>query len=246
VNPLFPSPSLVSPFDQPTRWSEVWRAGHGDEPQKQAAMQRICQDYWPPVYAYIRRQGRTEEDAEDLTQEFFCRIIRRNWFAKADPSRGRLRNYLFTSLVNFLRDAWRSERTEKRGSGQAVLSLSGAEGWYHHEPMDLLSPDLLFQRRWAMHLVEKAMAAVEQEYVSRGQGPVFLALQARLLDPGSGNEQLVTLADQLSMTPGAVRAALFRLRGRFREVLFQEVGRTIGSQNPEEIQAEMTALLEFL
>lgn len=209
-------------------------------------MQRLCQDYWPPVYAYIRRQGKSEADAEDLTQDFFYRIIRRDWFAKADPSKGRLRNYLFTSLVNFLRDVYRAQQTEKRGQGNTPLSLEGAEGWYHREIADHLSPDLLFQRRWAMHLVEKAMVSVEREYASRGQLLLFKVLQERLLSPGNGGEPLADLAEPLKMSAGAIRAALFRLRGRFRERLYDEVGQTIGSLDPREIREEMTSLLQFL
>ena len=233
-------------FGAPTRWSMVWRAGHGDEMSKLEAMQIICQDYWPPVYAYIRRGGKSEQDAEDLTQDFFYRIIRRDWFAKADPARGRLRNYLFTSLVNFLRDAHRSEQAEKRGNGQALIRLIDAEGRYHWEAVDQMSPDRLFQRRWAMHLVEKAVEATGAEYAGRGQQAVFEALQARLMDPDGGEERLGTVASQLGMTAGAVRAALFRLRQRFRELLFLEVGHTIGSMDREEIRNEMVSLLEYL
>jgi RNA polymerase sigma-70 factor (ECF subfamily) len=230
----------------PTRWSMVWQAGHGNETSKLQAMQVICQDYWPPVYAYIRRQGRSEQDAEDLTQEFFFRIIRRDWFARADPARGRLRNYLFTSLVNFLRDAHRSEQAEKRGHGQALISLPDAEGSYHREAVDQMSPDRLFQRRWAMHLVEKAVATTGAEYAGRGQLTIFEALQARLMEPDGGGGQLGNIAAHTGMTPGAVRAALFRLRQRFRELLFLEVGHTIGSMNREEIRSEMIALLDYL
>ncbi len=209
-------------------------------------MESLCQDYWPPVYAYIRRQGRSEQDAQDLTQDFFHRIIRRDWFAKADPSRGRLRNYLFTSLVNFLRDTFRSEQAEKRGQGRLHLSLEGAEGGYHREAVDHLSPDRLFQRRWALHLVEKALMAVESEYAGRGQQAVFHALQERLLGPGSGDDNLAGIAQPLGLSAGAIRAALYRLRGRFRERLYDEVGQTIGSLDPREIRDEMSELLQFL
>lgn len=241
-----PPEEATNQFGAPTRWSMVWQAGHGNETSKLQAMQVICQDYWPPVYACIRRQGKSEQDAEDLTQDFFFRIIRRDWFAKADPARGRLRNYLFTSLVNFLRDAHRSEQAEKRGHGQALISLTDAEGRYHREAVDQMSPDRLFQRRWAMHLVEKAVATTGAEYAGRGQLAIFEALQARLMEPDGGGEQLGTIAAHLGMTPGAVRAALFRLRQRFRELLFLEVGHTIGSMDREEIRSEMISLLEYL
>lgn len=224
----------------------VWRAGHGDEAAMMEALEHICQDYWPPVYAYIRRQGKSEQDAQDLTQGFFHRIIRRNWLAKADPSRGRLRSYLFGCLVNYLRDAHRYEQAEKRGHGQAPLALEDAEGNYHREAVDHLSPDRLFQRRWALHLVEKAMDTTGAEYTARGQQELFLALQGRLLDPEAEDEPLAVVAEGLGTTPGAVRTALCRLRARFREVLFTEVGQTIASMDRAEIRAEMTALLEYL
>ncbi|MDB6072061.1 MAG: hypothetical protein JWL81_3232 [Verrucomicrobiales bacterium] len=224
----------------------VWRAGHGDEAAMREAMQKICQDYWPPVYAYIRRQGKSEQDAQDLTQDFFCRIIRRNWFAKADPAKGRLRNYLFTCLINFLRDAHRSSMADKRGNGVATLSLTDAEGHYHREAVDHLSPDRLFQRRWAMHLVEKAMETTAREYGRRQLGPLFDALQSRLLEADDAGLHAAELAGQLGMTHGALRVALCRLRNRFREVLMAEVGQTIASTDPAEIRAEMVALLEFL
>lgn len=210
------------------------------------AMERLCQDYWPPVYAFIRRQGKSEFDAQDLTQDFFCRIIRRNWFAKADPAKGRLRNYLFACLVNFLRDAHRSALTEKRGHGVPFLSLTDAEGQYHREAVDHLSPDRLFQRRWAMHLVDKALEATGREYDRRGLGALFDGLQGRLLEADDAGLQAAELAARLGMTHGALRVALCRLRHRFRELLIAEVGQTIASQDPEEIRAEMAALLEFL
>lgn len=224
----------------------MWRAGHGDEDAKREAMQEICQDYWPPVYAFIRRQGKSEPDAQDLTQEFFHRIIRRNWIAKADPAKGRLRNYLFTSLVNFLRDAHRASMADKRGQGVPMLSLTDAEGLYHREAVDHLSPDRLFQRRWAMHLVDKAMEATSMEYGRRGQAALFEALQGRLMEPDDAGLQATELAAQLGMTHGALRVALHRLRRRFRELLIAEVGQTIVSRDPAEIRAEMSALLEFL
>lgn len=241
-----PGEGVAFSLDQPTRWSRVWRASHGDQAAMEEALESICQDYWPPVYAYIRRQGKSEPDAKDLTQGFFCQILRRNWIASADPSRGSLRAYLFTCLINYLRDTHRSEKAGKRDSGQALLEIHSAERDYQREAVDHLSPDKLYQRRWALHLVDKAMEATARDYASRGNQAIFEALQGRLLESRSHDGDLGGVAGQLGMSPGAVRTALCRLRHRFRDLLFHEVGQTIASMNREEIRAEMAVLVESL
>lgn len=211
------------------------------------ALQSLCQEYWPPVYSFIRKQGAAPEDAEDLTQGFFAHLLQSKWFAKADPSRGRMRGFLFSSLESFLHNARRAGKASKRDHRRSV-QIQGAESMFTTEPADHLTPDLAFHRRWVLTMIERVVEEMSGEYASRNQAAVFAAILPRLGDSSIPEEagEFSDLAASLGMQPVSLRVALSRAREVFRTKLFDEVGRTITSEDPAEIRAELQALLGFL
>jgi RNA polymerase sigma factor (sigma-70 family) len=230
-----------------TRWSMVWEAGHATTRTMRVALERLCQCYWPPVYAYIRQTGKNETDAEDLTQAFFAHLLEKRWFSKLDPSKGRLRAFLFGSLKFFLTSNFRKETTQKRGGNVVHLSLDEAEERYQHLAMDTDSPDVLFQRHWARQLVERALQTAEKEAVAGGKVTLWNALVDRVLaDESEDDLTLVELGKQFHCDGQTMRRHLFQFRKSFRRALCIEVGATISSEDPEEIQQEMRVLFESL
>ena len=211
------------------------------------ALQSLCQEYWPPIYSFIRRQGANPEDSQDLTQAFFAYLLKSKWFAKADPSRGRMRGFLFTSLENFLNNARRTGKSKERNR-QSAVEMQGAESMFTREPVEHLTPDLAFHRRWVLTMIERVVEDMSVEYVSRDQGGVFAAIVSRLGDssiPDEGGE-FAELASGVGLQSVSLRVALSRAREIFRRKLFEEVGRTIASEDPAEIRSELQALLGFL
>ena len=211
------------------------------------ALQALCQEYWPPIYSFIRQQGANPEDAEDLTQGFFTHLLKSKWFAKADPSRGRMRGYLFSSLESFLHNARRTGKAKKRDHQRAV-QIQGAENMFIQEPVDHLTPDLAFHRRWVLTMIERVVEEMGREYAIRDQAAVFAAILPRLGDSSIPEEagEFSDLAANLGLQPVSLRVALSRAREIFRNKLFEEVGRTITSEDPSEIRAELQSLLGFL
>ena len=210
------------------------------------ALEEICATYWMPVYSFVRQRGSGIEDAEDLTQGFFCHLLDKKWFSKVDPSRGRLRSYLFASLRNFLVSAHLNARAGKRAGGYLHIEFSSAEIGYQTVLTDSLTPDLVFQRRWAMDAVENALEATRQSYLKQGPVALVEAMFTRLRDPADKGPSSKALAEQLGTSPENVRQTLYRMRKSFAEELFHEVGQTIESQDPKEIREELRTLLEFL
>jgi RNA polymerase sigma factor (sigma-70 family) len=210
------------------------------------ALEEICRTYWTPVYTYIRHHGNVPQDAEDLTQGFFCHLLQKKWFANADPSRGKLRSYLFASLGNFLTSDQLRKSARKRGQSFVHIEFTTAEEAYHTVMADNLTPDLIFQRRWALDALEKAMAATRKLYLDVGPNPLFEALYPRLRDPGDDDATSEEIGARLGTSPSNVRTTLHRMRQSFRQELFQEVGQTIASMDPEEIRAEMRSLIGYL
>ena len=163
-----------------THWSVVLRAGRNDTTQAQAALSHLCEVYWYPLYAYVRQRGYSPEDAQDLTQEFFARLIQKGTLAQADPARGRFRSFLLASLNHFLAHEWEKARALKRGGGQIVVSLdlAAAEQWYALEPPDPRTPDQAFEKRWALALLKAVLDRLDGEYPSGRQARVVRCLAA--------------------------------------------------------------------
>jgi len=225
-----------------THWSVVLSSGNASENVARQALEHLCRTYWPPLYAYVRRQGHSPEDAQDLTQGFFERFIERGYFALADPERGRFRTFLLTSLQRFMVEEWRKTSRQKRGGGQVLMTLptTGAEEAYAAALHDDLSPDRLYDRRWAEVLLNRVMVCLAEDYASSGRAAMYKELQ-RSLWGGRAEVSYAELGAQLGMTEGAIKVAVHRLRHRFRDLLREEVADTV--RTPEQVEEEMQHLL---
>ena len=207
----------------------------------EAALNELCRAYWYPLYAYVRRQGHGSHDAQDLTQEFFARLLAGEYLKIASQERGRFRSLLLKSLQHFLINDWVRSRAQKRGSGQRLVPLDDeiAEGAYQRESPSPLSPERLYDRRWAMTLLEKAMDRLDAECAVAGKRALFEQLKPVLLTEGSA-ESYRTLAAPLGLSEGAVKVAVHRLRQRFREAVRAEIALTVAT--PEEVDLELRCL----
>lgn len=211
-----------------TRWSVVLAAGRRDAPGSREALEALCRDYWYPLYAYVRRRGHDADAARDLVQEFLARLLEKNAIAVADPARGRFRAFLLTSLRNFLAGERARERAGKRGGGRAVLSIDvgAGEARYLREPADELTPDRLYERRWAETLLDRVTAGLRDDAASSGKLAQFDALKVFLTGRSAG-ACYADVAAALGVTEGAAMVAAHRLRRRFRDRLLAEIAQTL-------------------
>ena len=228
-----------------TRWSLV-RLAIADEPvEALQAMEALCEAYWYPLYAFIRRSGHGPEDAEDLTQGFFARMLDRDILTSADPSRGKLRSFLLTCLRRYMANEREQAMAQKRGGGLvSSLDADWAESRYRHEPRDDLSPDRLFQRRWALTVLEHALRLLQEEYADRGKEKQFEVLRPFLGMGAEPEQSYEQVAGNLGLTVNNVKTHIFRLRQRWRELLFEQVSLTLDEPNPDEIKAELAELMQ--
>lgn len=229
---------------QPTQWSLVLRAGSSGG-QSLAALEKLCRAYLPPVYSFLRREGFNTHEVEDLTQEFFRRLLAADSFADADPVKGRFRSWLIGALKHFLHSEWRRGMRQKRGSGVAPISLDALEPAVREacEPRESETPETAFDRRWAETLVSRTLGRMEQEYVLADQEQRFAALKCYL--PGGGSPAVYAeTAARLSLTESAVKSAVFKIRRRFGALLRHEVAQTVVEES--DVEDEMRALLSAL
>ena len=228
-----------------THWSVVLLAGKAENSNAAAALESLCGSYWYPLYAYVRRKGYSPHDAQDLTQEFFARFLEKNYFQLAAPERGRFRSFLLKSLNHFLVNEWVRNRAEKRGSGQRLISIDeeNAERLYQQEPAGETPPETLYDKKWALALLDAALRRLAKEYSKTGKGGIFEHLKGLILNEASG-EMYRTVGVSLGMSEGAVKVALHRLRGRFREVIREEVAQTVTT--PNEVEEELRCLMGAL
>ena len=228
-----------------THWSVVLTARRSDTTRAQAALAKLCQTYWYPLYAYVRRRGYGPHDAQDLTQEFFARLLEQNWLAQADRERGRFRTFLLAALSHFLANEWDKAQAQKRGGAVQLvpLQLDSAETRYGQEPTDPVTPEQCFERRWALALLDEVLNRLRQEHVTAGTERLFDALKPCLVGDRQA-QPYAALAAELSMTEGAVKVAVHRLRQRYRQLLRGEIGNTVAT--PEEVNAEMHHLFAVL
>ena len=228
-----------------THWSCVLRAGDPGDQQGRDALERLCRDYWYPLYVFSRRQGLDREQASDLVQGFLADLIERRDLAKADPSRGRFRSFLRTACANFLSHCRDHDLAMKRGGGRTPVSidLQDAEGRYINEPVHEITAERLFERRWTMVLLEHVLTRLESEATRGGKSELFNRLRP-LLDGNDLSESYEQIGETLQMSEGAVKVAAHRLRSRYRQLLREEVGRTVA--DPGEIDEEIADLLRAL
>jgi len=231
----------------PTRWSLVAAVSSPHECEAGPALEVLCQSYWYPLYAYIRSKGWTADEAQDLTQGFFARLIEKGIFAQADPERGRLRTFLLNACQNFLINEWKKTQTQRRGGGLQPLSMDAlqAEEWYAQEPVERLTPEALYHRRWAIMVLERAMIRLRQEYEHSDRQPLFEALKPQLEDDASAESQR-QIAARLHTSEGALRVAVFRLRQRHRAILFEEVAKSLEVNSSNEVRTELESLVAAL
>ena len=228
-----------------THWSVVLRAGGEFSTEAQEALEKLCCAYWYPLYAYVRRQGHAIEDAQDLTQEFFARLLERKYLRLADRNRGRFRTFLLTSLKHFLLNEWIKGNREKRGGGQKVLSLDEevAESRFAAEPAVDRPPDALYDSGWAATLMDRALVALRAEFEQPGKLDSFERLKVFVW--GEKNAlSYAAMAGQLGMTEGAVKVAVHRLRQRYGELLRAEVAQTVTT--PVEVDEELRYLISVI
>jgi RNA polymerase sigma-70 factor (ECF subfamily) len=224
-----------------TRWTVVVAAGHSSTPSADVALEELCGTYWFPLYAYVRRHGYSREDAEDLTQSFFARFLQKNYLEKLSAEHGRFRAFLIASLKHFLANEWDRSHRLKRGGGIANLSLDwqDADARYHIDPADDLSPDKIYDRAWAVTLLERVISRLRDENAAEGKAIVFDRLKP-FLTVGRNEVPYAQAAAELSMTEGAIRVAVHRLRRRYRELLRDEIGQTLS--DPAQVDEEIRTL----
>jgi RNA polymerase sigma-70 factor (ECF subfamily) len=228
-----------------THWSVVLLAGRNDTERARVALAKLCRTYWYPLYAYVRRSGRTPHDAQDMTQDFFAHLLQHQALAKADPERGRFRSFILTAMKNFLAGARERERAQKRGGGRELVSLdlAAAERRFELEPVDAASPDKLFDKQWTLALLSAVLLRLEEEYRREGKSEL-LAILKDTLTGARATQPYADLAARLGLSESAVKVAVHRLRKRYRSLLQAEVAQTVASV--EEAEQEMRHLLNCL
>jgi RNA polymerase sigma-70 factor (ECF subfamily) len=228
-----------------THWSIVLSAGQSDTTRAQSALSKLCQTYWYPLYAYVRGRGHSREDAQDLTQEFFARLLQKNWIGSADREKGRFRSFLLTAMKRFLADEWDKARAQKRGGGLPLLSLQfdTAETRLRREPADEVTPEQSFERRWVLTLLDEVLKRLRTEYEQEGNAELFVELNPCLV----GDRTLlpyVELAKKLALSESAVKSAVHRLRQRYRKLLRDEIAQTVAE--PGDVDEELRHLFAVL
>ncbi|MCB1227814.1 MAG: sigma-70 family RNA polymerase sigma factor [Verrucomicrobiales bacterium] len=221
-----------------TRWTQVVRA----RGQQDVALAQLCEAYWYPLYVFVRRCGHGASDAQDLTQSFFLRLLEKHWLNGVDPERGKFRTFLMTAMKRFLTNEWKAAHRLKRGGVEAVIPLDAveAETRYAAEPGSLVDGTAVFDRRWALTLLECSLERLEEE---QADARLFATLKPALT-AGHGAFDCEAAARQLGMKEGTVRVAVHRLRKRFREIFREEIAHTVS--DPGDVEAEIHYLIEVL
>jgi len=225
-----------------THWSVVLSAGDIDGSQASEALEKLCRTYWPPLYSYVRRQGHGLEDAQDLTQAFFAKLLEKNFWARADRRKGRFRSFLLTALRHFLADERDRAKTRKRGGGVSFISFDEQAGEEHF--VEALAPNLSgeqqFDRHWALTVLQQARATLRQECIASGKSVLYQRVNL-LGDLNESSVPYTAIAQDLGISVSAIKSAVSRLRERYGELVREEVAQTVS--NPAEIDSEIRHLL---
>ena len=226
-----------------THWTVVLAAGQRSTPQSALALEELCRAYWFPLYVYVRRRGHSKEDAEDLTQAFFARLLEKNDFANVNSERGRFRAFLLASLKHFLANEWDKSQRQKRGGCNAHLSLDWQTADTKFQVAVTSEPgsEQAFDREWAVTLLAKVIGRLQQEAETNGHGKQFIRLK-NFLTTDQGESSYHEAANHLDMEETAVRVAVHRLRKRYRQLLRDEIFQTLS--NPADLEEEMSALFK--
>ncbi len=236
--------TLAGPSQFPTtRWTLVVAAGDPHRKEARSALVSLCEGYWYPLYAYLRRRGYPADQAQDLTQEFFMRVLEGRYLDRADPEKGRFRAFILTSLKLFVADEGDRQRAHKRGGGLVVsLEFSSGEERYQREPAHDETPERIFERRWALSVLDQVVEKLRSEFVQRGRPEHFEHLKVFLL--GQSDASYAALAQELKTSEGALKVAIHRLRKRYRELFRQQIADTVA--DPTEVESELRHLAAVL
>jgi RNA polymerase sigma factor (sigma-70 family) len=236
--------TLPGPSQFPaTRWSLVVAAGDPHRKEARSALVSLCESYWYPLYAYLRRRGYSSDQAQDLTQEFFMRVLEGRYLDRAEPEKGRFRAFLLTSLKFFVADEDDRRRARKRGGGMVVpLEFSSGEERYQREPAHDETPERIYERRWALSVLDRVVEKLRNEFVQHGRPDHFERLKVFLL--GQSDAPYAALAQELNTSEGALKVAIHRLRKRYRELFRKEIADTVA--DPAEVESELRYLAVVL
>jgi RNA polymerase sigma-70 factor (ECF subfamily) len=237
--------SSEAPNFTTTHWSVVLASAQGDSPQAAVALEQLCRTYWYPLYAFVRRQGHSRPDAEDLLQAFFARFLEKKYLNDVDRSKGRFRSFLLAALKHFLASEWDKAHACKRGGQIQFLSLDSeaAEGRYWEEPASELTPEKLYEQRWACVLLEQVMQRLEQDAAEAGKGHFFEALKPFLVGE-SHSVSYAELAVKFGVSEAALKMKTQRMQQRYQRLLREEIAQTVTS--PEEVEDEIRYLFRVL
>ena len=228
-----------------THWSLVLLAGQGDAVGADAALATLCQKYWYPLYFYVRRRGHRPEDAQDLVQGFFARVVEKNYLQAADRTRGRFRSFLLTALNRFIANEWDRAHRLKRGGGRDIVSIDqeDTEVRYLAEPADRMTPERAYEQRWAILLLTRVLDRLDQEFSEARKARIFEELKV-FLTGENGEGTYTQIGRRLGMSEGSLKVTVHRMRQRYRELLRAEIGETVDSSEAidEEIRHLFAAL----
>ena len=242
------SPDPIGSAEQPvgvfatTHWSTVARAGANTTTESLAALDRLCRQYWQPLYYFVRRRGYSEADAQDLTQGFFTRLLEKGAIEAADPKRGRFRTFLLAALQNYLANEWDRATRQKRGGGQQFVSFEetlGAEAGYKLLPQDTAAPDRLYDRRWAQGVLEAVLRRLREE-----TGEAKFEVLKQFLFGDRGEVSYAEVATRIGLSESATKSAIYRLRQRYGDLFSQEIVQTV--EHPDDVDDEIRHLLAVL
>jgi RNA polymerase sigma factor (sigma-70 family) len=241
-NPASRNTTLAGPSEFPTtRWTLVIAAADPQRKEARAALISLCEGYWYPLYAYVRRRGYPADQAQDLTQEFFMRVVEGRYLDRADPEKGRFRSFLLTSLKFFVADEQDRHRALKRGGGAVLpLEFSSGEELYQREPAHDETPERIFERRWALAVLDRVVERLRSEFVHHGRPEHFERLKVFLL--GQSDAPYAALAREMNTSEGALKVAIHRLRKMYRELFRQEIADTVA--DPAEVESELRFLAD--
>ena len=226
-----------------TRWTLVVAAGDPNRKEARSALVALCENYWYPLYAYLRRRGYPADHAQDLTQEFFIRVLEGRYLDRADPEKGRFRAFLLTSLKFFVADEEDRSAAQKRGGGAVVsLEFPSGEDRYQHEPAHDETPERIFERRWALAVLDRVVERLRNEFVQHGRPEHFERLKVFLL--GKSDAPYAALAREMNTSEGALKVAIHRLRKRYRGLFRQEIADTVA--DPADVESELRFLAAAL
>jgi RNA polymerase sigma factor (sigma-70 family) len=236
--------TLAGPSDFPTtRWTLVVAAGDPQRTEAHPALVSLCEGYWYPLYAYVRRRGYPADQAQDLTQEFFVRVLNGRYLDRADPEKGRFRAFMLTSLKFFLADEADRNRAQKRGGGNVLsLEISSGEERYQRDPGHNETPERIFERRWALSMLDRVIDRLRAEFVQHGRLDHFNRLKIFLLD--QAETPYAALAREMGTSEGALKVAIHRLRKRYRDLFRKEIAETVA--DPVDVESELRFLAAAL